>query len=349
MIDVALLGTGGMMPLPGRFLSSMLCRINGKMILVDCGEGTQVSLRLLGWGFKQIDIICITHFHGDHVSGLPGLLLTMANAERTEPLKIFGPTGLAHVVKSLCVIAQDLPFDLEFTEWPKHPPNSYKPHISSHNNSPINHNSAPSNHNLGEDTGGNPIESTPSDYFHTYTDDMFIIKALPLWHRTPCFGYSFELLRRGKFDPARAKAQDIPLKFWSALQKQTEESIVYNGKTYCSDMVLGPPRKGLKLVFCTDTRPVPAMAHFAKDADLLICEGLYGDEERQEKAAARKHMSFMEAAEVAKAANAKELWLTHFSPAMPDPYNYLKSATDIFPNSVIGKDRMNKTLKYEEE
>jgi len=320
MIDVALVGTGGMMPLPGRFLSSMLCRVNGKMILTDCGEGTQVSLRLLGWGFKQIDIICFTHFHGDHISGLPGLLLTMANAERTEPLRLFGPTGMAHIVKSLCVIAQDLPFELEFTEWPSRPLHPFK-----------------------------PGETNQQDYFHSYTDGMFIIKALPLWHRTPCFGYSFELLRRGKFDPARAKAQEIPLNLWSPLQNQTEEIIVYNGKEYSSDMVLGPPRKGLKLVFCTDTRPVPALPHFAKDADLFICEGLYGDEERQEKAIARKHMTFREAATAAKAAKVKELWLTHFSPAMPDPHNYSKNATGIFPNAVIGKDRMYKTIKYEDE
>ena len=294
-----------MMPLPGRFLSSMLCRVNGKMILIDCGEGTQVSLRLLGWGFKQIDMICFTHFHGDHISGLPGLLLTMANAERTEPLKLFGPTGLAHVVKSLCVIAQDLPYELEFIEWPARTPGSF-------------------------------------------TDELLTIKALPLWHRTPCFGYSIELMRRGKFDPERAKAQEIPLKLWSALQKQSDETIVYNGKTYSSNMVLGPPRKGLKIVFCTDTRPVPGLASFASEADLFICEGLYGDEERQEKAAARKHMTFQEAAQVALAANVKELWLTHFSPAMPDPHNYIKNATNIFPNSVVGKDRMSKTIKYEE-
>ena len=316
MIDIALVGTGGMMPLPGRYLSSMLCRVNGKMILIDCGEGTQVSLRLLGWGFKQIDMICFTHFHGDHISGLPGLLLTMANAERTEPLKLFGPTGLAHVVKSLCVIAQDLPYELQFIEWPNRTPNNFSP--------------------------GN------QDYFHTYSEDMLVIKALPLWHRTPCFGYSIELMRRGKFDPERAKAQEIPLKLWSALQKQTDETIVYNGKTYNSDMVLGPPRRGLKVVFCTDTRPVPALPSFAKEADLFICEGLYGDEERQQKAAARKHMTFREAAEAARDAGAKELWLTHFSPAMPDPYNYIKSATDIFSNSIVGKDRMNKTIKYEE-
>ncbi|MCL2216066.1 MAG: ribonuclease Z [Defluviitaleaceae bacterium] len=304
MIDIALVGTGGMMPLPGRFLSSVLCRVNGSMILFDCGEGTQVSLRLLGWGFKQIDMICFTHFHGDHISGLPGLLLTMANAERTEPLKLFGPAGLTTIVKSLCVIAQDLPFPLEFHEWESRVP-------------------------------------------HTYSQDTLLLKTLPLNHRSFCFAYSIELLRRGKFDPERAKAQDIPLKFWGVLQKQNDASIVYNGKTYTSDMVLGPSRRGLKVVFCTDTRPVTALPDFAREADLFICEGLYGDPDKQEKAAAHKHMSFQEAAKIAKSAQAKELWLTHFSPAMPDPQNYLSNATAIFPRTKIGKDRMVKTLRFE--
>ena len=304
MIDVALVGTGGMMPLPGRFLSSMLCRVNGKMILFDCGEGTQVSLRILGWGFKQIDMICFTHFHGDHISGLPGLLLTMANAERTEPLKLFGPKGLEFVVTSLCVIAQDLPFPLAFYEWE------------------------------GE---------------NTYTDEMLSIKTLPLNHRAPCLAYSVELARRGKFNPERAKRQNIPLAIWSQLQKQNEEPIVYNGIAYSSDMVLGDPRRGLKLVFCTDTRPVKGLPNFAKDADLFICEGLYGDADKQEKTAARRHMTFQEAADIARAANAKELWLTHFSPALPDPQNYLENATAIFTNTKIGKDRMTKTLVFKEE
>jgi len=303
MIDVALVGTGGMMPLPGRFLSSMLCRVNGKMILFDCGEGTQVSLRMLGWGFKQIDIICFTHFHGDHVSGLPGLLLTMANAERTEPLKLFGPKGLEFVTRSLCVIAQELPFPIEFFEW---------------------------------------------DGPNVYEEDMLSIKTLPLNHRAACFAYSVELARRGKFDPDRARSHNIPLKIWSQLQKQNDCSIVYNGVTYTSDMVMGPARAGLKLVFCTDTRPVAGLPKFAQDANLFICEGLYGDADKQEKTAQRKHMTFQEAATVAKAANAKELWLTHFSPALPDPYNYLEFATAIFPNTKIGKDRKTTTLVYEE-
>jgi len=179
-----------------------------------------------------------------------------------------------------------------------------------------------------------------------YKNDMLVIKALPLMHRAPCFAYSVELLRRGKFDQERASALNIPLKLWGVLQKLSDEAIVYEGKNYSSDMVLGAPRKGLKLVFCTDTRPVKALPDFVRGADLFVCEGLYGDPEKQEKTAAHKHMSFREAANIAKLAEAKELWLTHFSPAMPDPHNYLKFAAEIFPNSKTGKDRMTKTLKF---
>jgi len=117
MLDVALLGTGGMMPLPNRFLTSMLCRVNGLMLLVDCGEGTQITLQKLGWGFKNIDAIAITHFHADHISGLPGILLAMGNADREDPLLMLGPPRLAHVVQSLRVIVPELPFEIYFKEW----------------------------------------------------------------------------------------------------------------------------------------------------------------------------------------------------------------------------------------
>ena len=305
MVDACLLGTGGMMPLPGRYLSSLLLRVNGSMVLLDCGEGTQVSMRLLGWGFKNIDIICFSHFHGDHISGLPGLLLTMANADRSEPLKLIGPAGLESVVRSLLVIANDLPFELVFFEWDK-------------------------------------------DALRELVCGDIIIKALPLRHRAPCLAYSVELIRRGKFDPLRAKELNIPIKLWGLLQRQTGTEHVYNGMTYTSDMVLGPGRKGIKIVYCTDTRPVAALPDFASDADLFVCEGLYGDTALQKKAAAHLHMTFAEAAEIAKKASVKELWLTHFSPAMQNPKDYLQNAANIFPMSKVGKDRLSKTFRFEE-
>ena len=116
MLDVCLLGCGGMMPLPYRWLTALMTRFNGSSLLIDCGEGTQIAIKEKGWSFKPIDVICFTHYHGDHISGLPGLLLTMGNADRTEPLTLIGPKGLERVVNALRVIAPELPFELKFIE-----------------------------------------------------------------------------------------------------------------------------------------------------------------------------------------------------------------------------------------
>ena len=116
MLDICLAGTGGMMPLPYRWLTSLMLRYEGSQLLIDCGEGTQIALKKRGWSFKPIDIICITHFHADHISGLPGMLLSMANAERTEPVLMVGPAGLKRVVDSLRVIAPGLPFEIRYHE-----------------------------------------------------------------------------------------------------------------------------------------------------------------------------------------------------------------------------------------
>ena len=116
MLDVCLLGSGGMMPLPYRWLTALMTRYNGSQLLIDCGEGTQIALKEKGWSFKPIDVICFTHYHGDHISGLPGLLLTMGNADRKEPLTLIGPKGLERVVSSLRVIAPELPFEIHYRE-----------------------------------------------------------------------------------------------------------------------------------------------------------------------------------------------------------------------------------------
>ena len=116
VLDVALVGTGGIMPLPNRWLASVLLRYRHHLVLFDCGEGTQISLRGLGWGLKDIDLILISHVHGDHVTGLPGLLLTQANSGRTEPVQIVGPRGLEAVVAGLRVVAPHLPFEVRCRE-----------------------------------------------------------------------------------------------------------------------------------------------------------------------------------------------------------------------------------------
>ena len=111
MLDVCLLGTSGMLPLPGRWLTSLLLRYNGSSMLIDCGEGTQIAIKEKGWSFHPIDVICFTHYHADHISGLPGLLLTIGNSDRTEPVTLIVPKGLSRVVSALRVIAPELPYE----------------------------------------------------------------------------------------------------------------------------------------------------------------------------------------------------------------------------------------------
>lgn len=151
-----------------------------------------------------------------------------------------------------------------------------------------------------------------------------------------CVGYRLHLPRIGKFDPERAKAAGIPLKAWGLLQKQ--ETVEMDGVTYYQSQVLGAPRRGLTVTYCTDTRPVPEIMKYADDADLLILEGMYGEPEKLGKAIETKHMMFTEAAEIARDCNAHRLWLTHFSPSLPNPKDYLPLAQEIFPDTVIPED-----------
>ncbi len=302
MLDVCLIGCGGTFPLPSRHLTSLMARYNGHYILIDCGEGTQIGIREAQLSFKNIDVICITHFHADHISGLPGLLLTIGNSDRTQPLTIIGPKGIQSVVKSLCVIAPRLPFDVEFIE----------------------------------------IEEKEQ----SFEFDGYSISSFRLYHEIECMGYSINIPRNPKFLPEKATELGIPVKYWSLLQ--SGQSIEYEKRIYTPGEVCGEAREGIKLTYVTDTRPTDLIIENAKDSDLLICEGMYGDNEKMEDAIKKRHMTFIEAANIAKEATAEKLWLTHFSPALPDPENYISNATDIFPNTEIGEDGKKITILFKE-
>ena len=303
MIDVCLLGTGGMMPLPYRWLTSLMVRYNGHSILIDCGEGTQIAMKEKGWSPHPIDVICFTHYHADHISGLPGMLLTLGNAERKEPLTLVGPKGLARVVNALRVIAPELPFEIKYIEL-----------------------------------------TEPEQELEL---DGLKVKAFRVNHNVSCYGYSLTLDRIGKFQVEKAMELNIEKCYWSVLQKG--ETVETTQGVFTPDMVLGAPRKGLKLTYCTDTRPTNSIVENAKGSDLFICEGMYGEPDKQEKAVEHKHMTFKEAAEMAKKAEVQELWLTHFSPSLPKAEPYMNDVRKIFPNAYAGKDGMSTELQFTEE
>lgn len=302
MLDVCLLGTSGMLPLPGRLLTAMMTRYNGSSLLVDCGEGTQIAIKQKGWSFNPIDVICFTHYHADHISGLPGLLLTIGNSDRKEPVTLIGPKGLARVVNALRVIAPELPYELKFIEL-----EGRQEHISING---------------------------------------YEIDAFKVMHTVPCYGYSISIPRIGKFDVNKARELKIPQNMWNKLQ---HGSIVESeGITYTPDMVMGEERKGIKLTYCTDTRPVEQIIENARESDLFICEGMYGEEDKDCKAKENRHMTFKEAAGLAKEADVKEMWLTHYSPSLVRPQDYVESVRKIFPNSYAGTDGKSVQLRFED-
>ena len=181
----------------------------------------------------------------------------------------------------------------------------------------------------------------------TFEFDGYRIRAFKVNHNVLCYGYTMEIDRAGRFDPVRAQEQEIPKSYWGRLQKGESIEDVERDCIYTPDMVLGPPRKGIKLTYCTDTRPVPSIVENAKNADLFICEGMYGEKGKETKAREHKHMTFYEAAELAKAAAVKELWLTHYSPSLNRPDEYMEEVQKIFKNAKAGKDRKTVELQFE--
>jgi len=298
MIDVTLLGTGGMMPLPDRYLTSLYVRSDGRAVLIDCGEGTQTAIRSASLRFKCIEALLITHYHADHVSGLPGLLLTLGNEGRELPLHIYGPVGLARVVSAARVIVSELKYEIILHE----------------------------------------IDNAPI----CFEAAGFIAEAIPAEHGMPCLFYKLSLPRAGKFDPAAAKAKNIPLRLWAQLQAGNSV------EGFTPDDVLGKPRRGLSLVYATDTRPVDMIAQAGYEADLMILEGMFGEEEKRERALETHHMTMQEAADLACRANARELWLTHFSPATPHPEEFQETICSIFENTIMGTDGMSATLRFDD-
>lgn len=308
MIEITMLGTSALMPLPERALTAVNLHCGGRSILFDCGEGTQTAARKARVSLMKTDIIALTHYHGDHIFGLPGLMQTMFSLGRTQPLYITGPKGLAHELAPILKLAGMLSFEVLLFEM-----------------------------------GNEPL--ILSDFLDGWPAGA-ALSAFETKHRCDSQGYCFTLPRAGRFQPDRAKAMNIPINYWSLLQKG--ESVVIDGETIEPEQVLGERRKGLKIVFTGDTSACEALTAAADSADLFISEATYDEDEFTGLALERGHMTYAMAAKCARDAKVSELWLTHFSQRIEETEAHKYLASDIFPNTVCCTDGMKKTLSFEE-
>ena len=297
MLTVTLLGTGGTQPLPHRALAALAVTVQGRTLLLDCGEGTQTALRRWGVSAYRLSHVLLTHYHGDHILGLPGLLQTLASLGRTEPLTVAGPAGLDAVAAPIAALAGPLPFAVQWRE-----------------------------------AGTEPFAAGP-----------LTVTPFPLEHRVPCCGYALHLPRAGRFDPARAKAAGIPVALWRRLQA---------GETvdgFAPEAVLGPPRRGLTVVYATDTRPCPSLLAAARGADLLCMDATYADDADGDKARLYGHATCRETGTLAAQAGVRRLWLTHYSAAVTDLGPGLAAAQSAYPAAVAGTDGMRLELEFDKE
>lgn len=309
MIDITLLGTAALMPLPDRALTSVFLECGGRAILFDCGEGIQTAIRKEKVNPMKIDLIALTHYHGDHIFGLPGLLQSFHVMERERPLYITGPAPLTETLMPIFQITGGTCFQIRLAELPP--------------------------------------EGVPMQAFDPAWPEKAFLRAFPTRHRAVSQGYCFTLGRAGRFLPEKAKELGVPAAEWGRLQKG--EEVQAGGAVIRPDTVMGPPRKGLKFVFSGDTAVCPDLTENARGADLAIFEGTFGDPEHEDAAQRYGHMTFSQAARAASEADVKRLWLAHFSQRMADPKDYLHYAEAFFPGTVLGGDGMRTTLHFEKE
>lgn len=309
MIDVTLLGTAAAAPTAERALSCAALTCCGRTLLFDCGDGTQAVLHRLHISLLSIDVICLTHFHGDHVFGLPGLLQTMALHSRTRPVTLVIPQEDEVILPALMTLSQPLPFPLRILVLPE---------------------------------AGLPLRML----IPGVRADA-VLSPIPTRHTLPSCGYRFDLRRSGRFLPDRARALGVPQRLWGTLQRG--ETVTLDGRTVAPEEVTGAPRRGLCVVFTGDTRPCDALREAAQDADLLIMDATYATDAQEPLAARYGHSTFTQAARLAAGAHVRRLWLTHFSGMIDDPQSHLPAAQAIFPAACCGTDGMTLSLSFEQD
>jgi ribonuclease Z len=304
-INVVFLGTGAAVPTAKRGLPAVLLVRGNEHILFDCGEGIQRQMIQAKISLHKKLSVFITHMHGDHMLGLPGLLQTMALMDRQKPVDIYAPAGLAGLLDCL---RNTLQFQLTFDV------------------------------NLHEVTAAEVICET----------EEYTVASTPSNHAVISFCYAFnERSRMGRFHPEKARDLGVPKgEAWSQLQHGCDFTLP-NGQVVKPQDVADLPRIGRKIVYTGDTKPFETFASFASGADLIIHEGTF-DDSLVENANRDGHSTANQAATQAKAANAKQLALTHISARYTDTTLLQEQAKKIFPNTLVAYDFLELKLPLSE-
>jgi ribonuclease Z len=293
-LSLIFLGTGGSWPTVKRNVSSLAIKRGSEILLFDCGEGTQRQFQKSSLSYMQITKVFVTHFHGDHFLGLPGLIQTMQLNDRDTPLHIYGPRGIEKLTNQLLTLGYFRP--------------SYE--IVAH-----------------EMNSGDELQF-----------EEYVIRSLKAKHTIPALSYCLEEYKRpGKFNKTKALDLGIPEgPLFSNLQRGHTITLS-NGEKITPNLVLGPSRKGRKIVISGDTIPFEEMIAFARHADVLVHEATF-ESELQDLSRDYGHTTAYQAAEIAKEAQVEKLYLTHISPRYLDHHVLENDARKIFPHSYVPKD-----------
>jgi ribonuclease Z len=301
MLSVTFLGTSAARPTVERNVSAMVLVREGETLLFECGEGTQRQMMRFGVSFALSEIF-FTHFHADHFLGVIGLVRTLGLQGREEPMRLYGPKGASKVLKTALELGVErVPFKVDIVEV-----------------------------KAGEvlkDGGGRGRDSYE---IHVFATD----------HGGGSVGYALrEHERHGRFDPEKARAAGVPEgPLWGKLQKG--EAVEVDGRTVSAEGIVGSRRPGRLVVFTGDTRPCAAVVDAAQGADLLIHEATFGEEEK-ERAKETGHSTAREAAQVALAAKARRLVLSHVSARYSiSAEELVKEAREVFKDTSVAKDGM---------
>jgi len=326
-MEIIVLGSSAAIPMNNRNLPSIALRYKNELILFDCGEDLQRRFIDAKLKFNKPMKIFISHFHGDHVIGLPGLLFRFGLIERDAPLTIFGPRNLfLYLMLHSKILGLKTNYPLKVIE--------------------IDH----ENEKLIEYTGLDPEKSSqeiPINDKVIFDARHYYVKYTVVDHSVLAFGYCFnEKPRKGKFNPEKAKELGIPEgRLWGKLHEGQE--IELNGKLINSEKegIVGPKRAGRKITYSGDTAPCENLINLGMNSDVLIHEATFS-KELKDIAKEKKHSTSTDAANVAVKMNAKKLLLTHLSSRyQEDAEILLKDAKEIFSNTLLATDLMEIPVK----